>query len=67
MLVWPSPDAQVLRRKSILKLIEAQPKERFEELKSFIAVPNSEKVEAALREAVRLTKSECDQCALAFG
>lgn len=61
------PDAQVLRRKTILKLIEAIPKDRFEELKSFIAVPNVEKAETALRDAVRLTKSEFDQCSLAFG
>lgn len=60
------PDAQVLRRKTILKLIEAVPKTRFEELKSFIAVPNVEKVEAALREAVRLTEVDFDQCSRAF-
>lgn len=60
------PDAQVLRRKTILKLIEAVPKTRFEELKSFIAVPNVEKAEGSLREAVRLTKSEFDQCSQAF-
>ena len=61
------PDAQVLRRKSILKLIETQPRTRFEELKTFIAVPSVEKAEAALREAVRLTKSEFEQCSQAFG
>ncbi len=60
------PDAQVLRRKSILKLIEAVPKTRFEELKGFIAVPNVEKAEASLREAVKLTKNEFDQCSQAF-
>lgn len=61
------PDAQVLRRKTILKLIEAVPKDRFEELKAFIAVPNVEMTEGALRDAVRLTKVEFDQCSLAFG
>lgn len=61
------PDAQVPRRKTILKLIEAVPKARFEELKTFITVSNVEKAEGALREAVRLTKSEFDQCSLAFG
>lgn len=60
------PDAQVLRRKTILKLIEAVPKERFEELKAFIAVPNVEKAEGALRDAVRLTKDEFNQYSLAF-
>jgi hypothetical protein len=61
------PDAQVLRRKTILKLIEAVPKARFEELKGFVAVPNVEKAEGALRDAVRLTKTEFDQCSVAFG
>lgn len=60
------PDAQVLRRKTILKLIEAVPKARFEELKSFIAVPSVEKAESALRDAVRLTKIEFDQSSQAF-
>ena len=60
------PDAQVLRRKTILKLIEAVPKTRFEELRTFIAVPNVEKAETSLREAVRLTKTEFDQCSQAF-
>jgi DNA repair exonuclease SbcCD ATPase subunit len=50
------PDAHILRRKTILKLIEAQPKSRFEELKTFIAVPKIEKSEEALREAVRTTE-----------
>ncbi len=46
------PDARVLRRRTILSLIEAQPKQRFEALKAFIAVPNIEKCEATLRDAV---------------
>jgi uncharacterized protein YhaN len=60
------PDARVLRRKTILKLIEAIPKQRFEELKAFISVPNIEKAESALRDAVRLTKDAFDKCSRAF-
>jgi len=60
------PNAQVLRRKAVLKLIEAVPKARFDELKGFIAVPNVEKTESALRDAVRFTKTEFDQCSQAF-
>ncbi len=37
------PDARILRRRTILSLIETQPKQRFEALKAFIAVPNIEK------------------------
>ncbi|MCA9474122.1 MAG: AAA family ATPase [Nitrospira sp.] len=68
-IVSPSsgyPDAQILRRKTILKLIEAVPKDRFEELRAFIAVPNVEKAESSLRDAVRLTKDEFNQCSAAF-
>jgi energy-coupling factor transporter ATP-binding protein EcfA2 len=34
------PDARILRRPTILKLIEAQPKERFQALRDFIDVPS---------------------------
>ncbi|MEK7728733.1 MAG: AAA family ATPase, partial [candidate division KSB1 bacterium] len=33
------PDAHILRRRKILDLIEAQPKQRFETLKTYITVP----------------------------
>lgn len=49
------PDARILRRPSILKLIEAKPKERFDELKSFISVPNTDKAETAFRDAIKET------------
>jgi energy-coupling factor transporter ATP-binding protein EcfA2 len=51
------PDAQVLRRRKILSLIEAQPKQRFEVLKEFIAVPSIEKCEGTLRDAVNATNN----------
>lgn len=55
------PDARILRRKVILKLIEAQPRQRFEELKTFISVPNIDKSESSLREAVRMTENLFDE------
>ena len=45
------PDVRILRRRAILSLIETAPKQRFEALKTFIAVPNIEKSETALRDA----------------
>ena len=55
------PDARILRRKAILKLIDARPKDRFEELKTFISLPNIEKSEEGLREAVKLALRSFDE------
>jgi energy-coupling factor transporter ATP-binding protein EcfA2 len=55
------PDARILRRKAILKLIDARPKDRFEELKTFIAIPNIEKSEEALREAFKTAQKSFDE------
>lgn len=60
------PDARILRRSNILKLLNAQPKQRFEELKSFITVPGIEKSENTLREAHRSIKSSLDEAARAY-
>ncbi len=60
------PDARILRRKAILKLIDARPKDRFEELKTFIAMPNIEKSEEALREATRTAQGYFDESTRAF-
>lgn len=60
------PEARILRRKSILKLIEAQPKERFETLKTFITVPNIDKCEAALRVAERAAEDAVNETARAL-
>jgi recombinational DNA repair ATPase RecF len=54
------PAARILRRSQILKVVNGQPKERFEALKSFISVPNCEKSEQALREAWKDKKREYD-------
>lgn len=60
------PDARILRRSNILRLLNAQPKQRFEELKSFITVPGIEKSENALREAHRNTKDRIDEAVRAY-
>lgn len=55
------PDARILRRKAILKLIEAKPRDRFDELKDFIAVPNIDKSESALREAITTSEENFEE------
>lgn len=55
------PDVRILRRRTILSLIETQPRQRFEALKAFIAVPNIEKCEAALRDAVNATNTSVNE------
>jgi hypothetical protein len=54
------PDARILRRSSVLQLLNAQPKQRFEALKSFITVPGIEKSENALRDACRTVERSLD-------
>ena len=44
---------QILRRDKILKLINAEPKQRYDELKGFIELPNIRSSEDTLRECVR--------------
>lgn len=60
------PDAHILHRKSILRLIEAQPKQRYEALKTFIAVPGIEKSETALRDAVKTTDADYSEAVRAL-
>lgn len=55
------PRARILRRSQILRVIEAEPKERYEELKTFIAVPGIEKSENALREASKKAEQDLNQ------
>jgi energy-coupling factor transporter ATP-binding protein EcfA2 len=57
------PDAQILRRQTTLRLIEARPKERFDALRAFIDVPRIEKAEKALREAWNAEKTAFDEAA----
>ncbi|MBI4325446.1 MAG: AAA family ATPase [Chloroflexi bacterium] len=60
------PEARILRRSNILQLLDAQPKQRFEALKTFIAVPGIEKSENALREAARSAKDSFDEAVRAY-
>ncbi len=55
------PEARILRRRAILSLIETAPKQRFDALKTFIAVPNIEKCEAALRDACNRTNASVNE------
>ncbi|RJQ85045.1 MAG: hypothetical protein C4519_03845 [Desulfobacteraceae bacterium] len=60
------PDARILRRSNILKLLNAQPKQRFDELKAFITVPGIEKSENALRDAHRNIKADVGETVRAY-
>lgn len=51
------PDVRVLRRGSILKLVDAQPSERYKALEQYIAVPGVTKSEASLRAAANDAKN----------
>jgi energy-coupling factor transporter ATP-binding protein EcfA2 len=68
-LVTPTagcPEARILRRSNILQLLDAQPKQRFEALKTFISVPGIEKSENALREAAHSAKASFDEAVRAY-
>ena len=60
------PDAQILRRSNILQLLDAQPKQRFEALKTFIAVPGIENSENALRVAEKNVKDSYEEAFRAY-
>lgn len=59
------PVARVLRRSQILQLINEQPKKRYEILQSFISVPNIEKSEQALRDAIKTVEQDLNEAARA--
>ena len=44
---------QILRRSDILKFIDGEPKQRYEKLQPFIALPRCEKNESALRNGIK--------------
>lgn len=52
---------KILRRARLLKLVEAPPAKRYEELKGFIDVQNIETSERALRDAVKATETDLDR------
>jgi hypothetical protein len=60
------PDARILRRSNILQMLNAQPKQRFEALKSFITVPGIENSENALRAACDGVKKSLEASTLAY-
>ena len=57
------PRVRVLRRPQLLKLIEAQPAQRYEALRRFIDVAAVEQCEQALRNAHRAAEAEYDTAA----
>jgi hypothetical protein len=61
------PDARILRRTNVLELLDQQPKQRFEALKAFIAVPGIERSENALREAHRDVQVDYDEAVRSSG
>ncbi|MEJ7849535.1 MAG: AAA family ATPase [Pyrinomonadaceae bacterium] len=50
------PAAVILRRSKLLRLVEATPSDRFDEIRKFIDFANIETSEQKLRDAVRLSK-----------
>ena len=55
------PVARILRRSDILKIIDRQPRERYEALKDFVHVPIAEKNESSLRESIRTIKTNYEE------
>jgi len=60
------PSAKILRRSKIVDLIDAQPKDRFKVLEQFLTVPNIEKGEATLRNAIKNKEAEYNNSTIAF-
>ena len=61
-----SPSVYILRRSQILDIVNSEPKNRYEALKNFIAVPNTENNENTLRNAVRSVQSDFDESARSY-
>lgn len=57
------PKAKILRRTQILEIVDAQPAKRYEAFSRFVAVPNVERSEDALRDADRTAKNEFEAAA----
>ena len=68
VVVTPSdaPDAQILRRRTVLRLIEGKPKDRYEALKELIDVPKIEQAELSLRAAYKSANDELTQATSAL-
>ena len=52
---------KILRRDKILKLINAEPKKRYEALKDFIELPNIRSSESYLRDLIKRIKKDLEQ------
>jgi hypothetical protein len=61
-----APDPQILRRRTILRLIEGKPKDRYEALKELIDVPKIEHAELSLRAAYKSANDELTQATSAL-
>lgn len=59
------PKVKILRRSQILKIVNSIPSDRYKELKTFIAVPNVEKNETTLRDAVKYTHESFNEASRA--
>jgi predicted ATPase len=57
----PRPVAHILRRSQLLRLVEAQPSHRYEELKRFIEVDGVARSEQALASAVKSAQTGLEQ------
>lgn len=61
------PRIEVLRRSSILKLVQDDPKERYSALKPFIDISKVEQAEAALRTQIKDSKTVQNEAAARLG
>lgn len=59
------PKVYILRRSQILDIVNSEPKIRYNALKPFIAVPNADKNEKTLREAVKSIDESFNEAARA--
>jgi DNA repair exonuclease SbcCD ATPase subunit len=57
---------KILRRNEILKIVDGQPKDRYEALKSFINVPKTESMENVLRNTVNDTDKKYNDAVKAY-
>lgn len=60
------PRVEILRRDSILKIINGQPKERFEEIREMVSYPRIKQIEDALREAQKNISKTYDDAVKAY-
>ena len=59
------PNAEILRRDSILRIVAGQPKERFVEIKNMVSYPRIKSIEDTLRLAYKSCKQNYDESAKA--